>query len=78
MYWNRRNSNILVTVPQKNQLKIENYSDKNIKTSCMRMGCEFFCLLIVIFDRYLYCRGPGSSVDVATDYGLDVPGIESW
>jgi hypothetical protein len=22
--------------------------------------------------------GPGSSVDIATEYGLDGPGIESW
>ena len=28
----------------------------------------------------LYCTGhePGTSVGIATDYGLDGPGIESW
>jgi hypothetical protein len=26
---------------------------------------------------YTYIRGPGSSVGIATDYGLDGPGIES-
>jgi hypothetical protein len=30
-----------------------------------------FCMV------YLSC-GPGSSVGIATDYGLDGPGIESW
>jgi len=26
------------------------------------------------YDRYLFTCGPGSSVGVATDYGLDGPG----
>jgi hypothetical protein len=28
-------------------------------------------------DIYIYICGPGSSVSIATDYGLDGPGIES-
>jgi hypothetical protein len=27
---------------------------------------------------YFFPLGPGSSVDTATGYGLDGPGIESW
>jgi hypothetical protein len=29
-------------------------------------------------SRYVQCSGPGSSVSMATDDGLDGPGIESW
>ena len=44
-----------------------------------------FCLLFFLlqFKKYKYCEqifrrsGPGSSVGIATDYGLDSPGIES-
>ena len=31
-----------------------------------------------IYMCTLYTCGPGSSVSIATDYGLDGPGIESW
>jgi hypothetical protein len=31
----------------------------------------------VLFNLYFKVRGPGSSVGVATGYGLDGPGIES-
>jgi hypothetical protein len=34
--------------------------------------CDF-----IINSGYTYARGPGSSVCIATDYGLDGPGIES-
>jgi hypothetical protein len=27
---------------------------------------------------FIYLCGPGSSVDIATGYGLDGPGFESW
>ena len=30
-----------------------------------------------LFDTVLYTCGPGSSIGIATDYGLDGPGIES-
>ena len=30
-----------------------------------------------LFIKLLYNEGPGSSVGIATDYGLDGPGIES-
>jgi hypothetical protein len=35
-------------------------------------------LIIIICVFYLYRCGPGSSVGIATGYGLDGPGIESW
>jgi len=31
------------------------------------------CIYIYIYI-YIYTRGPGSSVGIATDYGLDSPG----
>ena len=35
-------------------------------------------LSIVTIDKYVYLKGgPGSSVGIATNYGLDGPGIES-
>ena len=34
----------------------------------------YFCIMVKYF--YAFC-GPGSSVGIATDYGLDGPGIES-
>ena len=38
---------------------------------------EFLFLVPQIPLRYSTASGPGSSVGVATDYGLDVPEIES-
>jgi hypothetical protein len=35
--------------------------------------CDSWYLLYVLVD----CRGPGSSVSIATSYVLDSPGIES-
>ena len=37
------------------------------------------CISVTTFTSYMYTqiRGPGSSVRIATDYGLDGPGIES-
>jgi hypothetical protein len=39
-------------------------------------------LLPGIVNLFIYAHiwksGPGSSVGIATDYGLDGPGIESW
>jgi hypothetical protein len=35
-----------------------------------------FCFRYYYYYYYYYC-GPGSSVGIATDYGLDGPGIES-
>ena len=37
----------------------------------------FITLYPVIFKQLLQPSGPGSSVDIATGYGLDGPGIES-
>jgi hypothetical protein len=42
----------------------------------------FYDLVIVqyttiVTHTYLFC-GPGSSVDIATGYGLDGPGVQSW
>jgi hypothetical protein len=39
--------------------------------ACSMCGVEEKCMFNVCF------RGPGSSVGIATDYGLDSPGIES-
>ena len=38
--------------------------------------CVCVCVYIYIYI-YIYMCGPGSSVGIATDYGLDGPGIES-
>ena len=35
------------------------------------------CVCRYIYTYYIYKYGPGSSVGIATDYGLDSPGIES-
>jgi hypothetical protein len=35
-------------------------------------------LIIWIWNTTILSCGPGSSVSIATDYGLDGPGIESW
>ena len=42
---------------------------------CMYV-CVCVCVCIYIYI-YIYMCGPGSSVGIATDYGLDGPGIES-
>ena len=50
------------------------YSTNIILKNTSRTG-----FLVSYFDDViLYCRGPGSSVGIATDYGLDGPGIKSW
>ena len=37
------------------------------------------CTLFFVFSvSYTEVRGPVSVVGIATDYGLDGPGIESW
>ena len=33
-----------------------------------------FCMLLFNFVNYVFFNGPGSSVSIATDYGLDGPG----
>ena len=38
------------------------------------MRISIMCLAYVIPSRYAVWNGPGSSVGIATDYGLDVPG----
>jgi hypothetical protein len=37
----------------------------------------FSNILELLPEKYLLVKGPGSSVGIATDYGLDGPGIES-
>ena len=47
---------------------------------CMYVLCMYVCMYyvcIMYVCMYVYQRGPGSSVGIATDNGLDVPGIES-
>ena len=40
--------------------------------------CDFSPIYIFKFQAVLFLtRGPGSSVSIVTDYGLDGPGIES-
>jgi hypothetical protein len=37
------------------------------------------CQVVLYLNRQLYNMcGPGNSVGIATDYGLDGPGIDSW
>jgi hypothetical protein len=38
---------------------------------------EFYCLITFYIYIRIYITGLGSSVGIATDYGLDGPGIES-
>jgi len=37
-----------------------------------------FFIYLLISCLYMFRCGPGSVVDIATAYGLDGPGIESW
>ena len=41
------------------------------------MGMSFFIYAHFFQGSYYCIRGPGSSVSIATGYGLDGPGIES-
>ena len=43
----------------------------------MQINCEFVGSFYKIIKDALYKGGPGSSVGIATGYGLDGPGIES-
>ena len=43
----------------------------------MMMMMMMIIIIIIIIIIYWYYRGPGSSVRIATDYGLDGPGFES-
>jgi hypothetical protein len=38
----------------------------------------YFCVDLEINSDYFTIFGPGSSVGIATDYGLDDTGIEPW
>jgi hypothetical protein len=38
---------------------------------------KYSCVDGTFIHIYIWYRGPGSSVGIATDYGLDGPGIES-
>ena len=43
----------------------------NIKMECTDMS-------VLIINGFIYSKGRDSSVGIATSYGLDGPGIESW
>ena len=53
-----------------------------VGVSCMPVGCELDTLVLMIYYIYIYIYmcvcvyvcGPGSSVGIATVYGLDGPG----
>ena len=55
--------------------------DWNPGSPCLRwakLHCDrFFSLFSGFYLLVSFNCGPGSSVGIATDYGLDVPGIES-
>jgi hypothetical protein len=57
--------NVWLTVPP----IIFQYSETNV--------VHFLFSLLRIMGLYMFRGGPGSSVGIATDYGLDDPGIES-
>ena len=42
------------------------------------VSVEFYCLITCNIYVRIYMTGLGSSAGIATDYGLDGPGIESW
>ena len=50
-----------------------------ISLSKMRVRDKIYSIQIVVFLDCYVCAGcgPGSSVGIATDYGLEGPGIES-
>ena len=35
---------------------------------------SLYCVFCIVSSMYIYSCGPGSSVGIATDYGLDGPG----
>jgi hypothetical protein len=48
-----------------------------VVTLCSVVLFYLLCLLNHITESIQLTGGPGSSVDITTDYGLDGPGIES-
>ena len=48
-----------------------------VNPSKEEFSCQNYTTPIEFIERTLYFRGPGSSVGIATAYGLDGPGIES-
>ena len=54
-------------------------SNTNLHSLVLRMKADETHCFSDLFDKVLYrFRGPGSVVGIATDYGLDGPGIEFW
>jgi hypothetical protein len=50
----------------------------SLDPSVLEYGFQLTCLVCTYLVDYMFTeRGPGSSVGIATDYGLDGPGIES-
>jgi hypothetical protein len=45
--------------------------------SGVRTSYIYVCMYVCMYIYRLYICGPGNSVGIATDYGLDDPGIES-
>ena len=57
-------------------LHLSMYTDLvHLFPNCCKESATFPFRLFAIFC--IFCE-PGSSVGIATDYGLDIPGIESW
>ena len=52
------------------------YMISNISNSAC--SCSEICEISLIFTSFHKVGGPGSAVGIATGYGLDGPGIESW
>ena len=52
---------------------------KRVSNKVMCLTAYYFCvsIRIIFVDNYTLLSGPGSSVVIATGYGLDSPGIES-
>jgi hypothetical protein len=44
---------------------------------CVYVFIMYICMYVCIMYRYIRMCGPGSSVNIATDYVLDGPGIET-
>ena len=52
------------------------YASASVLKCYLYYICVCVCVFMYIYI-YIYIYGPGNSVGIATDYGLDDPGIES-
>jgi hypothetical protein len=54
------------------------HRDKGVYAHHQGQSCSHQCRTVQVYKFYRYpVSGPGSSVGIATHYGLDGPGIES-